>query len=177
LLFVQKASATSGYGSPLVAHRLRAQRVCCLVAARSQPAAWPRLKPLRAVRMNGLPDDIRQFITENISSVAKLEVLLFLRARKDEEWAAAALARELYTTPDMTATQLMELHVKGVLAAIESGERAYRYQPRTPELERVINDLATLYQERRVTVISLIYSEPMDKVRTFADAFRLRKET
>ena len=127
--------------------------------------------------LNGLPDDIRQFIRENISSVAKLEVLLLLRTKRDQEFTPAAVARELYTTPDMTASQLAEMHSQGLLAAIDAGERSYRYQPRTPELSRIVDDLATIYQERRVTVITAIYSEPVDKVRTFADAFRLRKET
>jgi hypothetical protein len=30
--------------------------------------------------------------------------------------------------------------------------------------------------KRRVTVINSIYSKPIDKIRTFADAFRLRKD-
>jgi hypothetical protein len=36
--------------------------------------------------------------------------------------------------------------------------------------------LAALYQERRVAVITQIYSKPVKKVQTFADAFRFRRE-
>ncbi len=126
--------------------------------------------------MNGLPDDVRQFITDNISSVAKLEVLLLLRSNPAQEWSAAAVAKALATSAEVMETQLNEWQSRGLLTVNESSERCYRYQPRTAEMERIVRDLADLYQARRVTVITQIYSEPVDKVRTFADAFRLRKE-
>jgi hypothetical protein len=126
--------------------------------------------------MNGLPDDVRQFIAENISSVAKLEVLLLLRSHPAQEWSASAVAKELATSAEVMATHLDEWLSRGLLDVNESTERSYRYSAKTPELDRVVRDLADLYQARRVTVITQIYSEPVDKVRTFADAFRLRKE-
>jgi hypothetical protein len=39
-----------------------------------------------------------------------------------------------------------------------------------------VGDLAATYAERRVAVITLIASRPMDNVRAFSDAFRLRKK-
>ena len=45
-----------------------------------------------------------------------------------------------------------------------------------PELDQAVVRLAKDYAERRVTVITLIFSKPVDKLRTFADAFRLRKD-
>ena len=44
------------------------------------------------------------------------------------------------------------------------------------ELDELVGSLEKVYEERRVSVITLIYSKPVDKVRTFADAFRLRKD-
>jgi predicted ArsR family transcriptional regulator len=126
--------------------------------------------------MNGLPDDVRQFITDNISSVAKLEVLLLLRNNPEPAWTAAAVAKALATSPEVMQTHLDEWLARGLLQVSEASERGYRYSPKSPELDRTVRDLADLYQARRVTVITQIYSEPVDKVRTFADAFRLRKE-
>lgn len=127
--------------------------------------------------MNGLPDDVRHFISENISSVAKLEVLLLLRAQRDKEWTAEGVAKELAMSPEVMETHLQELLARGLLTVADTTPRSYRYGARTAELDRLANELATIYQARRVSVITHIYSEPVDKVRTFADAFRLRKET
>jgi hypothetical protein len=46
----------------------------------------------------------------------------------------------------------------------------------TPALDAAVAQLAKDYAERRVSVITLIFSKPVDKLRTFADAFRLRKD-
>jgi hypothetical protein len=43
-------------------------------------------------------------------------------------------------------------------------------------LDDLLGELARHYQERRVAVITEIYSNPVKKVQTFADAFRLRRE-
>lgn len=75
--------------------------------------------------------------------------------------------------------QLVELAARGLLAQINddsAAERMFQYQPQTPELDRAVAGLSHEYAERRVSVISLIFSKPMDKIRSFADAFRIRKE-
>jgi hypothetical protein len=126
--------------------------------------------------VEALPDALKRFIVENVSSVAQLEVLLLLRAHRDTLWTADSVSRALYTTPEMMAAQLAELQTRGLLVAMEAPQRQYRYQPKTNELERMVADLDQVYKERRVSVISQIYAAPVDRVRTFADAFRLRKE-
>lgn len=121
------------------------------------------------------PADVGQFITEHINSVGQLEVLLLLRSSGDRAWTAVEISEALRTTSDMATEQLRELTARGIVSASEQSPTQYRYVP--PEAARsLIDRLAILYDERRVTVITLIYSKPTDKVRTFADAFRLRKE-
>jgi hypothetical protein len=36
--------------------------------------------------------------------------------------------------------------------------------------------LAGCYNELRVTVVGVLYSRPVDRIRVFADAFRIRRE-
>ncbi|MBI3467767.1 MAG: hypothetical protein HY000_32565 [Planctomycetes bacterium] len=126
--------------------------------------------------MVDLPDDVKRFIVENVRSVAQLEMLLLLRANRNTLWTAESVSRALYTTPEMMAAQLAELQARGLLVSNEASDRQYRYEPKTAELDRTVGELEQIYKERRVSVISQIYSAPVDKVRTFADAFRLRKE-
>lgn len=119
------------------------------------------------------PTDVRQFIGQNIESLAQLESLLLLRRDAQQTWNSAALAKILYITPEMAAILLLDLARRGFATSVGDG---YRYQVKSEDVDRAIGQLARLYEDRRVAVISAIYSKPLDKVQTFADAFRLRKE-
>jgi hypothetical protein len=125
---------------------------------------------------SGLPEDVKQFLQEHISSVAQLEVLLMLRNHGDRQWTPGEVSKALYTTPEMVAEQLADLCKRGLLEVADGSEPHYRYAPADPELDSQVGTLDTAYKERRVAVITFIYSQPVEKVRTFADAFRLRKD-
>lgn len=125
--------------------------------------------------MSELTDPIRRFIAENIASVAQLEVLLLLRANPERTWTAEDVARSLYTGEPLIAAQLADWATRGLLISPDGKPESYRYAPATPELGELVSGLAEAYRVRRVSVITTIYTQPVDKVRTFADAFRLRK--
>jgi hypothetical protein len=122
-----------------------------------------------------IPAQLKLFLEERIHSVAQLELLLLLRGDPAKAWTLDEASRALAVPAEMAASQLGELQVAGLLSAAASPP-TFRYQPRSGELDQLVASLAQLYQERRVSVITLIYSKPVDKVRTFADAFRLRKD-
>jgi hypothetical protein len=65
----------------------------------------------------------------------------------------------------------------GGLASVAEGSPAqFRYEPRSADLADAVQALARAYADRRVTVIGLIFAKPTDKIRSFADAFRIRKD-
>lgn len=111
-------------------------------------------------------------MNDRIESVGQLEVLLLL-SRASGPLTADAVARELRIDPAGAEQQLQQLVRRGLVAGSQSG---FVYAPATPELAAAMADLARLYADRRVTVISLIYSKPPDALRSFADAFRIRKD-
>lgn len=124
---------------------------------------------------DAIPEHVHQLISEHIRSIAQLELLVMLRREPDKQWTVEQVAKTLYTAVSMTEPLLESLRAGGLLVATHTPELQYRYAPKTPEMERAIADLDRLYQERRVTIINLIYSAPTEKLRNFADAFRLRK--
>lgn len=126
----------------------------------------------------GIPDYVRRFIGEQITSMDQLEVLLLLRRTAPKEWTADAVARELRVDISVAAARLADLQVRGllVIAVTHGGAPAYRYEPSSLDLDRAAAGLATAYAERRVTVIDLIFSKPIDHIRVFSDAFRLRRD-
>lgn len=121
------------------------------------------------------PEDVRRFILDNLGSVEELEVLLMLRGAPEKNWSAAEVGQALYTSPAGAAMRLADLHAHGLLALIEGPEKLYCFRPARADMPVLINQLADLYKQRRVSVINLIYSKPSDKVQALADAFKFRQ--
>ena len=118
-----------------------------------------------------------QFITDHVESVMQLEVLLLLAGQPGQAWSAADLAQQLRIDPAWVDGQLRAMVAKGLVVLVDGPPGPqFRYAPRTPELARAVDELAHAYADRRVTVIGLIFSKPVDKLRSFADAFRIRKD-
>jgi hypothetical protein len=122
-----------------------------------------------------LPPEIRQFIAQQIDSLAQLEALLLMRREPNRSWRAEDLARSLYLSDEMCRGMFEEFERRRFVTS-QAGEGTYAYSCSDLQNDALLGTLATLYQERRVAVISEIYSNPVAKVQTFADAFRLRKE-
>jgi hypothetical protein len=81
------------------------------------------------------------------------------------------VAKELRIDTTAAAEQLEDLRAHGLL---QSGP-AYRYQPADAPLAALVDRVAVAYADRRVSVISLVYSQPGSAVRRFSAAFRLRR--
>jgi hypothetical protein len=121
------------------------------------------------------PAELRQFIARHVESIAQLEALLILRQDAQRAWCSEQLAQRLYITPEMGAALLADLERRGFAVRLPE-DRAYQYRSPNTADDQLVADLAALYQSRRVAVITEIYSKPVNKVQTFADAFRLRRE-
>ncbi len=123
--------------------------------------------------MTGLPDNVARFLHQHIDSVEQLEVLLLVRFSPGRSWSPEDMARELYSHPTSIAQRFQSLLGRGLLR--ESAAGHYQYAPRSADLDRLVARLAETYRERRVAVISLIASKPMENVKAFSDAFRIRR--
>lgn len=127
-----------------------------------------------------LSEQVRGFIARHITSVVQLETLLLLEDAPAREWTADEVAAALRIDPTWASSQMEGLCQQGLAERIGDAPR-YRYAPHDDPTRQAVAALAQAYQERRVTVITLIFSKPpeppkTDGVRVFADAFRLRKD-
>lgn len=122
-----------------------------------------------------LPDDVRRFVVEHINSVEQLEALLLLWSASDRDWTAEDVSQSLYTSPAAASMRLNDLLQRGFVSSSSETSRVYRYRSGQAANDELVSRLAELYRERRVTVISLIYSKPHQQVQAFADAFKIRK--
>ena len=124
----------------------------------------------------GIPDDVVTFLTDRIDSVEQLEVLLLLQQTPDTAWTGESVARHLYREPSSVGRRLGVLRLQGLLQATEDEEPRFRYAPSSDALAETVARLAEAYAQRRVTVLGILAAKPMDNVRAFADAFRIRKK-
>jgi hypothetical protein len=123
--------------------------------------------------VTGLPDDVYRFLHQYIDSVEQLEVLLLARLSPGRSWSSEDMARELYSHPSSIAQRFQSLLGRKLLR--ESAPGFFMYDPRSAQLDQVVARVAEMYRQRRVAVISLIASKPMENVKAFSDAFRIRK--
>ena len=120
---------------------------------------------------------IRDFITEQIDSVLQLEVLLLLFAHRSRAFTIDDITKELKIDANWLSAQLARLCSVGILVCMsQSNVSTYQYQPAKRELDEIVQGLADAYAQRRVSVVSLIFNKPTDRLRHFADAFRIRKD-
>src|SRR5437763_1970273 len=59
---------------------------------------------------------------------------------------------------------------------VEEAPGFYRYTSANADLMPIVTELVRLYNERPLAIIREIVSAPNDKIQSFVDAFRLKKE-
>jgi hypothetical protein len=123
-----------------------------------------------------IPNDVRQFILENIDSIAQLEALLLLRGSPNEEWGAQKVAKRLYISEQEATPLLARLSAEGLIAFSNDKPPLYRYQPASDDLALIVDRLVETYSKHLVPVTNLVHSKPRTRIREFADAFNLRKD-
>ena len=125
---------------------------------------------------DAIAGDVRQFVADHIDSVMMLELLLLMHANPNRQWLSKEVATEMRADSGWVALELEELCRRRILVCHEGPERRYRYAPADQGVARALEALAKLYGTHRVSVIGMIFSKPVDKLRSFAEAFRFRRD-
>ena len=122
----------------------------------------------------GLPAELLELLCRQVDPLAEVEVLLLLHRTPERAWRAEEAAAELRVDAGATARHLAAL-TAGRLLRREDEPPAYRYAPATPALHAAVGQLRVVYDTRPVSLVRLLYEGPSQAVRSFADAFRIRK--
>jgi hypothetical protein len=128
------------------------------------------------VAAENFPEIVRSLIAHHLDSVLEVEILLLLYQTRPRAWSAADLVEKLRIDPAFANTHLGKLCDHGLLRCDEGPPATYAFAPGSAELEAAAAALDRAYADRRVSVIELIFAKPLDKIRSFADAFRIRRE-
>lgn len=119
---------------------------------------------------------LQTFLQQYLSSFEQIEIVLLLRADPKRAWTAPEVASALVTPPESAAMRLFLLASSGLIAFEPTGVPRYRYLPVDEATEDLLRELADSYPANRAEIATLLSSKPPnDPVRSFADAFRLKK--
>lgn len=123
-----------------------------------------------------LPDSVKHFLTEDIVSVERLDVLLFLYRHAKRWWAAQKLSAELEMPADTVQSHLEHLSARNLLEVRIAESVIFCYKPVSEELAKLVEAVAsTHYRHRDAVVTVLTGHQPSDSARLFAEAFHFRR--
>lgn len=109
-----------------------------------------------------LPPDVAELIALHIDSVVRLDVLLMLYRQPAVAITPQVIARQMRIDPAWALVQLEELRDRGLAATLPADPLSYHYAPTTPSLAAAVESLSLLFNGRRVSIITAIYSRPSD---------------
>jgi hypothetical protein len=129
------------------------------------------------VSVHLLPDEIRKFVDEYITSVDRIEILRVLSERPDREYRIDELSKEIQAPRDRVIGEVTSMQAQGLLATeMQSDSISAKYSPRNAVIAGQLEKLIALYRERPVTMIRFVYERAHARLRAFSDAFKFRKE-
>lgn len=88
-------------------------------------------------------------------------------------WCARDLSKEMRTNVDYAASQLALLEYRGFLTSVD--QECFNYNSDNNN-KAMVDQLEQYYNLHRATLINQIYSQPIDSIRGFADAFKIKKD-
>ncbi|HWE46523.1 MAG TPA: hypothetical protein VG407_10890 [Caulobacteraceae bacterium] len=116
--------------------------------------------------------DFLDFLRRTVRSVWGVELVLLLRRTSPRTWTSDDLVLEMRASAAIVNGALAHLEAAGLVARDADG---VRYAPAAPELDVLTAELEACYRERPVRLVNAIVSPDEDKLKTFADAFRLKE--
>ena len=121
-----------------------------------------------------MPDDLRGFIHECIPHVDAAELLLLIAAHS-RGLTIAEICRTLQHSDLSEAALERYLARFGELGLVACSEDRYSLAPDASKYSAVLAELRRLYNEQPVTLVRMIYAPRDERLRAFADAFKIKK--
>ena len=120
-------------------------------------------------------DELCAFLQRCVANVDAAELLLLLAKNPDRSWAVNELQAQLAPSTISDADVQRSLDALQQCDVVErDADKRVRYRP-SVAYDAQVAALSRLYLERPVTLFRVIYALRDSKLRTFADAFKLRE--
>lgn len=123
--------------------------------------------------MAEISEPLYRFVREHVTTVAALDVLLFLHKYPGRSWTAADIATDLRGS-SVAIADYLDHFVRAGLVRRDSST-TYSFDAAIPAAP-LVEQLAAVYGERPVTLVNLIYAGRNEALRLLADAFKLKRD-
>ena len=117
--------------------------------------------------------ELVEMVETSFGSVWALELLLILRRQPRRNWRSDELVQELRSS-ELVVAQSIDSLVSAGLAVAES-DGAVRYGPASNAQDELVDELEAEYRVKPAAIRRLIIQNPAEKLRSFANAFNLKK--
>ncbi|MGA8808436.1 MAG: hypothetical protein WB973_11210 [Thermoanaerobaculia bacterium] len=121
-----------------------------------------------------LQQSVMEFISRYVDSMETLEIILLLQRAPDTFWTGSAIDSHFGMKQGTAEKRLHGLLQNRLVSRGTSG--GYRYAPKDEELRAGVSALAIAYAERRAVVANIVFSENLERLRAFSDAFKVKSE-
>ncbi len=103
-----------------------------------------------------------------------LNLLVLMIADPDREWTVALLINELRASNYLVAGLLNLFRQQGLASEVKPG--LWKWQAKDGEIAAMARRVADAYAVTPMAVLHAIADTPNDRLRQFAEAFRLRRD-
>jgi hypothetical protein len=118
-------------------------------------------------------ESVFDFIRKNIKSIWSVELLLVLARDRDRVWREDELIREMRSSSIALGAAVRNLQAAGLVVTNGDG---VRYDPASTALDGLVAEIDRVYANKPSAVVKAIFSAPNDKLQSFADAFKLKRD-
>lgn len=118
--------------------------------------------------------DLIDMVESSFGSVWALELLLVLYGQRDRVWSPEELVRELRSS-EVVVTQSIDNLITCGLVLVEDGGRV-RYGPASKAQDQLVRELEEEYRKKPAAIRRMIIQNPADRLKSFADAFKLTRD-
>jgi hypothetical protein len=125
---------------------------------------------------DGIPPEVRRFLSRYIQSVEQLEVLLLVASKGDKGWTVGEVYNVIRSSESSVRQRLESFAADGLLTVSAGPPTTYAFAPSDGEVRTAIAKTASVYQSLRVRIVEAIFKSDLDPVQGFAEAFRFRKD-
>lgn len=120
-----------------------------------------------------IPEHLAAFLRTTVKSVWALDLLVLVKSAPNQRWTVTTLNDRLRASTSLVEEILATFTRQGLV--VLDAEGTYRYHA-SGETDALASELTRLYAERPLAVIKEIVSAPNEKIHSFVDAFRLKKD-
>ena len=119
-----------------------------------------------------MPAEVKAFLHQYIASVGHLDLVLFLYKNSNQKWTELELTKEMRSNTSLVAAQLTDL--ADIVVKSPANPPQFQFDSQNLSALNCVRKLNELYQSHPHSLIDEIYLRPLDRIKTFARAFKFK---